>query len=289
MPPLPHLKRSLSRGLNQSRVVADVVAAVPMTEIDLIFAEPHEMVSFRCNICGQTSAVRFEQLDRETPTCKTCLSTVRFRAIVDLVMSAVIGQDLRLDECPVRKDIAGLGLSDADLYAKPLAEKFDYVNTYYHIEPRLDITSVPQTMSGKYDFIIASDVYEHVLPPVSRAFSNARRLLKPGGVFIFTVPYDIEGETIEHFPEIHDFKIANEDGEWRLHNRTVDGREQTFSNLVFHGGPGSTLEMRLFSLESLKREFTRAGFKSVEVANGTCKAHGVHWPGSWSLPLIART
>ena len=34
---------------------------------------------------------------------------------------------------------------------------------------------------------------------------------------------------------------------WTLTNRTLDGAVQTFTDLVFHGGPGSTLEMRLFS------------------------------------------
>ena len=35
-------------------------------------------------------------------------------------------------------------------------------------------------------------------------------------------------------------------------NWTADGRIETFDDLVFHGGPGSTLEMRVFSEDALR-------------------------------------
>src|SRR5262249_21054043 len=153
--------------------------------------------------------------------------------------------------------------SDSDIYALPFAEKFDYLNTFYHCEPRLDIADPPHSMEGRFDFLIASDVFEHVVPPISRAFANARKLLRPGGVFVFTVPFGTMPKTIEYYPDLFDFRIAKEEGEWTLHNRTADGRDQTFTNLVFHGGPGSTLEMRIFSRDGLEREFAQAGFKDI--------------------------
>src|SRR5262249_12401711 len=151
----------------------------------------------------------------------------------------------------VDKSIAGVGLSDAENYAKPLAEKFDYRNTFYHTDPHLDITDIDDSQIGRYDFIVASDVFEHVVPPVAKAFANARRMLKPGGKLIFTVPFVPEGRTREHFPELYDWSLAESDGVWTLTNRTRDGRAQRFNDLVFHGGPGSTLEMRLFSRDDL--------------------------------------
>ena len=93
---------------------------------------------------------------------------------------------------------------------------------------------------------------------MSRAFANARRLLKPHGIFIFSVPYSLDQETLEHFPDLHDYRLVEKDGAWRLENRTSDGRRQVFSDLVFHGGPGSTLEMRLFSRNGLIDEFVKA-------------------------------
>ena len=106
-----------------------------------------------------------------------------------LVTREVLGQPMALPDFPENKAIAGIGLSDAEAYAKPLAHKFDYENTFYHTDPRLDIADIDDSHVGRYDFVVASDVFEHVAPPVSRAFVNARRMLKPGGKFIFTVPF----------------------------------------------------------------------------------------------------
>ena len=189
--------------------------------------------------------------------------------------------------CRCARTSSGIGLSDAHAYAQPLAEKFDYENTYYHTDPRVDIADIDAERVGRYDFLIASDVFEHVLPPVARAFENARRLLKPGGKFIFTVPFSLEPDTREHFPELHDWSLAEVDGTWTLTNRTRDGREQRFSDLVFHGGPGSTLEMRVFSRAALERAFREAGFARVRVANEPYLPFGIHWPEPWSVPMVA--
>ena len=155
------------------------------------------------------------------------------------------------------------------------------------MEPRLDIADAPEDLTARFDFIIASDVFEHVAPPVSRAFANARRLLKPHGIFIFSVPYSLDQETLEHFPDLHDYRLVEKDGAWRLENRTSDGRRQVFSDLVFHGGPGSTLEMRLFSRNGLIDEFVKAGFAGVRIADESQLGYGIVWPEPWSVPMVA--
>jgi SAM-dependent methyltransferase len=249
---------------------------------------PDAIVPFRCNLCGTRNAVALSQLGRETPSCAGCGSTVRFRAMAHLLTGALFGGDAALADLPRRKDLVGIGLSDAHSYAMPLTRKFQYTNTFFHIEPRVDIADVPPEMSGRYDFLIASDVFEHVAPPVSRAFMNARRILKPGGVFVFTVPFTLDGDTVEHFPNLHDFTIVDENGSWALHNRTADGRDETFTDLVFHGGPGTTLEMRIFSRPALEQAFAQAGFSSLRIAAEPCLAHGIVWHEPWSVPMVAR-
>jgi SAM-dependent methyltransferase len=248
---------------------------------------PGARVPFLCNLCGTANAGTLATLSREALTCAHCGSNVRFRAMGYLVTKEVLGRPLPLPDVPVRKDIAGVGLSDAENYARPLAEKFSYENTFYHTEPRLDITSIDTSHEGRYDFVIASDVFEHVEPPVARAFANARRMLKPSGKLIFTVPFTLERETVEHFPELHDWSLAQTEGTWTLTNRTRDGRTQTFTDLVFHGGPGSTLEMRVFSRDALTREFAQAGFARVRVASEPYLPFGIHWPEPWSVPMVA--
>lgn len=240
-----------------------------------------------CNLCGTPNRGTLAQLSRETLTCTHCGSNVRFRAMAYLVTREVLGRAAPLPSLAPRKDIAGIGMSDAEAYARPLATAFDYVNSFYHTQPHLDITDIADAHVGRYDFIVSSDVFEHVTPPVSRAFVNARRMLKPGGRMIFTVPFTLEDDTREHYPDLHDFTIAEVDGTWTLTNRTRDGRAQVFTDLVFHGGPGSTLEMRLFSRKALEREFLAAGFSRVRVADEPYLPFGIHWPEPWSVPMVA--
>jgi SAM-dependent methyltransferase len=248
---------------------------------------PDEPLSFVCNLCGAAGVHTLAELSREALTCAPCGSNVRFRAIARLVTLELLGRATILPGLSPHRQFAGLGLSDAHAYALPLAAVFDYENTYFHTDPRLDITELPDERVGRYDFVIASDVFEHVNPPVGRAFVNARRMLRPGGKFIFTVPFNLEPGTREHFPNLHDWSMAEADGRWTLTNRTADGRLETFDDLVFHGGPGSTLEMRVFSRAALEREFREAGFARVRIADEPCLAYGIHWPEPWSVPMVA--
>jgi SAM-dependent methyltransferase len=256
------------------------LASSPESAID-------EQIEFRCNLCGTSACCQRSLLSRETISCPRCGSTVRFRAIADLVVREVLGVEAALPDLAPHPEVTGLGLSDADAYAHALASKFTYENTYYHTQPRFDITDVAPDRIGRYDFVTASDVFEHVAPPVARAFVNARRLLKPGGRFIFTVPFTLDDDTIEHYPDLHDYRLIEQDGRWQVHNTTARGETQRFDDPVFHGGPGTTLEMRLFSRAALERHFLAAGFARVRVAAEPCEAFGIVWPEPWSVPMVA--
>lgn len=247
------------------------------------------LVPFECNICGAHNVCDPMHIGREDASCSGCGSSVRLRSIVDLVAREVLGESIPLSAFPVRTDVFGLGLSDWSVYARQFALRFSYVNTYYHTAPRLDITDVPDELAGKMDFLVATDVFEHVLPPVSLAFAGARKLLREGGVFVFSVPFDdVSKDTIEHFPHLHDFHVQGDaERGYVLHNRRRDGQEEVFDGLVFHGGPGSTLEMRVFSSDGLVRCFREAGFSKVVFA-GEVPRWGIYWPKPYSLPLVAR-
>lgn len=246
-----------------------------------------ERVRFRCNLCGTDCDVPPSAIGREARSCERCGSIVRWRAIVHLLTTELFGRSITLPELPVRKDIAGLGLSDALCYSDDLARRFAYLNTFFDRKPRLDIAEVDPGRAAEYDFIISSDVFEHVAPPVIQAFRNARRLLKRDGFLILTVPYTLELDTIEHFPSLRDYRIEKTDGGWLLENRTVDGKREVFTDLVFHGGAGSTLEMRRFALAGLERELTAAGFSRLRVAHEAFPAHGIYWKEPFGLPMVA--
>ena len=144
------------------------------------------MVSFTCNICGTANTL--DEIPWEPPTCTGCRSNVRMRALIYLLSVELYGRVLPLPEFPKNKDIKGFGLSDDLLYAIPLAKKFDYANTFYDREPYFDMTASHPEQYGTYDFILSSDVFEHVAPPVERCFDEAFRLLKPNGFLCITVP-----------------------------------------------------------------------------------------------------
>jgi hypothetical protein len=106
------------------------------------------------------------------------------------------------------------------------------------------------------------------------------------------VPYTKEGETTqEHFPELYKYQIVRRGDNCILENLTKDGRKQTFEHLVFHGGVGATLEMRVFSERSLMGELAQAGFWQVKVYKDPDFEHGIYWNPDWSLgsfPVTAR-
>jgi hypothetical protein len=248
-------------------------------------------VDFTCNVCGNANrGVLLAYVEnRENQSCRACTASLRMRSLVYLLSMELFGRPLTLPEFPVDKSISGLGMSDWDGYALALAQKFSYSNTFYHREPRLDISEIPPTRAGNYRFLISSDVFEHIPPgSLDAAFHNSRRLLRDDGCLLLTVPFAKEGDTREHFPRLHDFRIVEANGTRRLHNRTVDGEEEAFDNLVFHGGEGMTLEMRMFSESDLLRRLQAAGFSSARVHGEHYAEYGILWPIDHSLPIVAR-
>jgi SAM-dependent methyltransferase len=209
-------------------------------------------------------------------SCRHCGSTVRWRSVIHALSMELFGTSLVLSDFPHRPDLVGIGLSDWDGYAKRLASRLNYTNTFFHQAPLLDITSVSMDHDGRYDFIISSDVFEHICQPVSRAFENAHRLLKPGGVMIFTVPY-VDGQTREHFPDICQFSVEHEGVAWVVIGKTAEGNVKRFREPTFHGGPGTVVECRLFGKDSLLEDFRAAGFDTVRLHADACQKFGIVW------------
>ena len=239
------------------------------------------MESFTCNICGAAG---------EEAKCASCGSAPRDRDIARVLSMELFGTLLTLPEFPRIQGIRGLGASDSPIYAGPLAQKLDYRNTYYDREPRLDIAHPPADEFGKYDFVIASEVFEHVLPPVEAAFESAFRLLKPDGVLVLTTPYSLEASTAEHFPELYEFGLAQAGERLVLVNRTRAGEIQVFENPVFHQGCSGEkeLEAREFSESALRALIAGAGFPSMRIYSEDCPEFGIARPENWSLPMAAR-
>jgi SAM-dependent methyltransferase len=246
------------------------------------------ILDFTCNICGAANR-RAGGFTREEPSCVSCASNVRMRALLRALSLELFGTALAAPEFPRVKSFRGLGMSDSAQYADLLAARFDYRNTFYDRAPRFDIAAADEREFGLHDFAIASEVLEHVAPPVERAIGNAARLLKDAGVLLLTVPYSLEATTAEHFPELHDHGIARVGEDLVLVNRTRNGETQVFDKLVFHVGFGDpALEAREFSERELICLLRAAGLSEVHVYNDDYPSFGIMHSEDCSFPIAAR-
>ncbi len=245
-------------------------------------------IEFICNICGTSNTCAAEKIDREVQSCVNCGSTVRMRSIIHLLSLHLFGKSLVLCDFPHNSNIKGIGLSDWEGYARELRNKFDYTNTFFHQKPYLDIVNPSEQDFGKYDFIISSDVFEHVPPPSIRAFEGAYNLLKPGGILVLTVPFTNEEETTEHFPDLNEYQVIKfQEKEYILVNQIKNGEFQVYKNLVFHGGPGTTLEMRVFCRNDISQKLDATGFQKFDYFDSDILQYGILHKVNWSLPILA--
>lgn len=243
---------------------------------------------FQCNICGSQSLFEPQGDWRESPSCTGCGSSVRLRGIVHVLTARVLGESVVLADVQPNKAITGLGLSDWEGYADRLADRFEYVNTFYHQAPQLDVMNPAPHWIGTSDFLISSDVFEHVFQPVSRAFENAFSILRPGGVLVLTVPYGDNGATIEHYDGVKDLAVTQLGDDYVVVTRSAEGKIEVDASPVFHGGPGTTLEMRIFSLDDTLAMLADAGFTDVHVHSELDARWGVFPPHPYGLPISAR-
>ena len=228
-----------------------------------------------------------EEFATEPASC-ACGSNVRLRALIHLLSVELFGTSVVLAKFPKIKAIRGLGLSDQPGYARILADKFDYTNTYYDRDPRFDISELHPQLAGTYDFILLADVLEHIAPPIECALQEASRLLKPSGFLGITVFCSPTDQMREHFPELNEFRIVPLGDSDVLVNRRRDGSLEVRDDLIFHGGSGATLEMREFGMTALKDKLLASGFREVFFLTENLPPIGVLFDHDVSQPLIAR-
>ncbi len=189
----------------------------------------------RCNICGYDGSFIRKENERESMICKNCSSSSRLRAVM-----YILGTCLGISRLPVvawakDKEIRILESSGRGPYPMMLKEKFDYYNTEY--DPASELMKRPFTAyadfqslaydEGVFDYVIASDVFEHVRED-AKGFSEIFRVLKKGGAFILTVPY-------------------NHEWEQTLTRVKVEGdKDIELLPPEYHGGGGQTLAYRTY-------------------------------------------
>jgi len=238
-----------------------------------------QRIYFICLACFRPTFTTKIALGREAQNCTWCKSTSRERAILFQIHKQVL---LKKARHPFRK-VKILGVSDGDLTATVLARVYKkrYTNYHYHIEPKLDITNIPQSLTASADIVSCSEVLEHVQPPIQNAFDGLYQILKSDGVLVLSVPHtDINGEHIEHFPIMTDSRLLESGSKYVLVGKSLDGKKLEFANLTFHGGIGTTLEYRIFSQKSLIKSLELSNFKKL-ISCKNIGLLGINWE-PWS-------
>lgn len=258
-------------------------------KVNTISDELEEVLDATCTICGATYLLDIKTHSREGKLCSNCGASGRSQAIAYQISTITYGNFVPLKEHAVNKSIRIVGLSDGKVYADILTKKYNYTNTFYHQEPFLDITNPNKGFHNSIDILISTEVFEHVLGPSMAAFNGVYEILKPGGYMILTVPFVNKGDYIEHYREdLKDYSsYKTKDGKWVAELEYDDGHKEVDEEAKFHGGPGKTLEIRLFNRERILKELDLAGFNDVIIHDENMPNYGINW-GPASRVITAR-
>lgn len=176
---------------------------------------------FDCPVCGHESTPLFDFPDialrrehmigelRETLQCRQCLASMRQRSLALALLKHWQQRTSVRHESIAALAAAGLGgvrILDSDNFSaisQLLRRDPSYVRcsylpdkswgeeiaaNYYNINlERIDFPD------ASFDIVLTSDVMEHVRDS-DAAQAEIRRVLRPGGAYIFTVPYDEQSE-----------------------------------------------------------------------------------------------
>ena len=172
---------------------------------------------FQCNVCGESGKPFFDFPDlalrkahrigvlRETLICTHCGATMRHRTLAAALLqlaSEVGGQPLHTVKEAAASGLAGLRVLDSDSYspiARILRQLPHYLVSSFRPELPFDSEIEPGHFNvnlermgfstASFDVVMTSDVMEHVRNDTA-AHAEIARILRPGGHYLFTVPYD---------------------------------------------------------------------------------------------------
>jgi SAM-dependent methyltransferase len=217
------LKRILPRGSRRRLCAALAVSAITqphrfhyrLNRQNVFLHRQFYRSSFKCCVCEEVGRPYFDMPDRrlreehgisllrETLMCAACRASMRQRTLATVLLSEV-GEKfgVRCDSIAQlsQKVLTGRVL-DADSFG-PISARLHHMPGYVRsvfkpqaafgkeLEPGLFNINLEAIdfESNSFDLIMTSDVMEHVRNDVA-AHREIFRCLRPGGAYIFTVPY----------------------------------------------------------------------------------------------------
>ena len=120
--------------------------------------------------------------------------------------------------------------------------------------------------------------------PFEKAILGCFDILKPGGWLLLTTPYFKGASFVEKYPWMKSYEVSE--------GGVVTGSDGINETVVvdpcFHGGPGNTLEMRIFSPEVLNLSLKQAGFENIRFLEEDVYEFGILRSVSKMGTIIAR-
>lgn len=225
--PLGHDKKLLDRLIPQQsrrRLLASILRTVVtnprgfkhrFNRENFFLRRQFQSCSFTCNICGTQGYPTYDMPDcrvrrdygnvllRETLRCTECGSTMRQRAFGEILLREISRRGVKTAITVHDLSSADLGLEvlDTDSFS-PLSARLcqlpGYIRSKFlpskpfgiELEPGIFNINLERIdfPSDRFDLILTSDVMEHVRDD-DAAHREIWRCLKPGGAYIFTVPF----------------------------------------------------------------------------------------------------
>jgi 2-polyprenyl-3-methyl-5-hydroxy-6-metoxy-1,4-benzoquinol methylase/GT2 family glycosyltransferase len=247
-----------------------------------------------CNVCGQETSFYYDDpaLYRESLVCAECGTTSRYRSIARGILRAI--RELTGIEVP---SIANLGTVAPTRTLKIYDTQASF---YYHAGayPIPDLLSEckwlevqtslfkPSKRLGKllgpkitnqnlealtfadnsFDIVVTSDVMEHVRLDL-RAHQEVRRVLKPGGIYLFTVPHFRDRETLYRVAVIDPDDPAKDifltEKEYHGDANSKDGRALSYRS--YGTDLDETLRRLGFSVDYSKTDIPLTGIMNTEL------------------------
>lgn len=165
----------------------------------------NELISVdRCAVCGSTSRIDQIKRDnfRESFVCFSCYSLARTEAIAEVLSNELCGNQYNLPlhaiaKHPLPKKVHEFGFVGAVADVLRGTENYTYSEFFPGVElggighfgVRCEDMTRLTYSNDSFDIVLSQDVMEHV-PSPELAFQELHRVLKPGGVHLFTIPYN---------------------------------------------------------------------------------------------------
>lgn len=129
---------------------------------------------------------------RENYFCVWCRRSYRLRTLASVVLPLAAGRDVY--EAATFTCLAGRRARTPRAYAVSEYHDGAMLGDVVDGVPHQDLRALTFP-TGSWDVVVTSEVFEHVEDPWT-AFAEVRRVLRPGGAHVFTVPV-IDGPTID--------------------------------------------------------------------------------------------